>query len=151
MNIIQYDPWRKIQQLQREMGSLFDRRLELDDDYATVATSDWVPAVDIKEEDKRFVLIADVPGVDPDDIEVHMENGMLSIKGERHEEHVEQKEGNGGYKRIERTYGKFQRRFSLPDTADPEGITAKSHNGTLEVSIPKTEAHSQARRITVEH
>lgn len=148
MNIIQYDPWRKLHQLQREMETLFDRRLELDDDNATVATSDWVPAVDIKEEDNRFVLIADVPGVDPDDIEVHMENGVLSIKGERNEEHKEEKEG---YKRVERTFGSFHRRFNLPDTADADGITAKSRHGSLEVIIPKVETPPQTRRITVEH
>lgn len=148
MNIIQYDPWRKIQQLQREMGTLFDRRLDTDDDSVTMATSDWVPAVDVKEEDNRFLIIADVPGVDPDKIEVHMESGMLSIKGERHEEHKEEKEG---YKRIERVHGCFHRRFNLPETADADNITAKSRNGTLEISIPKREAPSQTRRITVEH
>jgi len=148
MNIIQYDPWRRLQQLQREMGSLFDPRLNTDDDSASMATSDWVPAVDIKEEDNRFLIIADVPGVEPNDIEVHMENGVLSIKGERREEHKEEKEG---YKRIERTYGNFHRRFNLPDTADAEGITAKSRNGSLEISIPKREELTQTRRITVEH
>ena len=148
MNIIQYDPWRKIQQLQREMGTMFDRRLDTDDDAAIMATSDWIPAVDIKEEDKRFLIVADVPGVDPDKIEVHMEHGMLSIKGERHEEHKEEKEG---YKRVERIHGSFHRRFNLPDTADAEGITAKSRNGTLEISIPKRKGAAATRRIAVEH
>ncbi len=148
MNIIQYDPWRRLQQLQREMGSLFDPRFHSDNDSASMATSDWIPAVDIKEEDDRFLIIADVPGVEPDDIEVHMESGMLSIKGERHEEHEEEKEG---YKRIERTRGSFHRRFNLPDTADAEGITAKSRNGSLEISIPKREELTQTRRIAVEH
>ena len=148
MNIIQYDPWRRIQQMQREMGTMFDRRLDADNDSATMATSDWVPAVDVKEEDSRFLIIADVPGVEPDNIELHMENGMLSIKGERHEEHEEEKKG---YKRVERIHGSFHRRFNLPDTADAENISAKSRNGTLEISIPKREALAQTRRITVEH
>jgi HSP20 family protein len=148
MNIIHYDPWRKFQQLQREMGSIFDRRLQADDDSASMATSDWIPAVDVKEEENRFLIIADVPGVEPADIKVHMEKGMLSIEGERHEEHKEEKEG---YKRIERVSGSFNRRFNLPDTADADNITAKSRNGTLEISIPKREAPSKSRRITVEH
>lgn len=152
MNIIQYDPWRKLQQLQREMGSLFDPRLNRDDDNTTMATSmatsDWVPAVDIKEEDDRFLIVADVPGVNPDEIEVHMKNGVLSIKGERHEEHKDEKEG---YKRIERFHGSFHRRFNLPETADAEGITARSRDGSLEISIPKREGLTQTRRITVEH
>ncbi|HEC19143.1 MAG TPA: Hsp20/alpha crystallin family protein [Gammaproteobacteria bacterium] len=146
MNIIQYDPWRRLQQLQQEMSSLFDTRGG--EDNGTMATSDWVPAVDIKEEDNRFLIIADVPGVDPDNIEVHMENGVLSIKGERHEEHEESKEG---YKRIERVHGSFHRRFNLPDTADAENISAKSRNGTLEIVIPKREEVTKTRRITVEH
>ena len=147
MAMIHYDPWRRLQQLQREMGNLFDPTLTRDEDSANIATSDWVPAVDIKEEDNRFLISADIPGVDPDKIEVHMDNGVLSIKGERHEEHKDEKEG---YKRIERSFGSFQRRFTLPDTADAEGITAKSRHGTLEISIPKREALTQTRRISVE-
>ena len=148
MSMIQYDPWRKLQQLQREMGTLFDPLLGTTDESATIATSEWVPAVDIKEEDTQFLVVADIPGVAPENIEVKMENGMLSIKGERKEEHKEEKEG---YRRIERSYGSFHRRFTLPETADPEGITAKSNNGLLEVVIPKREAPAQSRRINVEH
>ena len=148
MNMIQYDPWRKLQQLQREMGTLFDPLLGTTDESLTIATSDWVPAVDIREEDNQFLVVADIPGVAPEEIEVKMENGMLSIKGERKEEHKEEKEG---YRRIERSYGLFHRRFTLPETADPEGITAKSNNGLLEVVIPKREAPAQSRRINVEH
>ena len=148
MNMIHYDPWRKLQQLQREMGTLFDPLLSTEDESATIATSDWVPAVDIKEEDNQFLVVADIPGVAPENIEVKMENGMLSIKGERKEEFKEEKEG---YRRIERSCGTFHRRFTLPETADPEGITAKSNNGSLEVSIPKREALAQSRRINVEH
>lgn len=148
MNIIHYDPWRKFQRLQQEMGALFDPRLNADDEGATIATSDWVPAVDIKEDDTQFLIVADVPGVDPENIEVHMENGMLSIKGERKEERKEEGEG---YKRIERSCGTFHRRFSLPETADADGITAKSHNGSLEITIPKREALAHSRRVNVEH
>ena len=148
MNMMQYDPWRKLQQLQREMGTLFDPLLGTTDESATIATSDWVPAVDIKEEDTQFLVVADIPGVAPENIEVKMENGMLSIKGERKEEHKEEKEG---YQRIERSCGTFHRRFTLPETADPEGITARSNNGSLEVTIPKREAPAQSRRINVEH
>ena len=111
-----------------------------------MSAADWVPAVDIKEEDTRFVIHADVPGVDPDDIEVRMEDGVLTIKGERQSEDKEEREG---YKRIERVRGSFFRRFSLPDTADAEGITAKAKNGVLEIIIPKHEK-VQPRRIEVQ-
>ncbi|MFP4244636.1 MAG: Hsp20/alpha crystallin family protein, partial [Ectothiorhodospira sp.] len=108
--------------------------------------SDWVPAVDIREEKDAYVLHADVPGVDPKAIEVHMENGVLTIRGDRKEESTEEREN---YKRVERVRGSFYRRFSLPDTADAERISARSVNGVLEVRIPKQEK-VQPRRITVE-
>ena len=146
MTLVRYEPWNALQQLQREMNSLFDNRLPTEGENGNVATSDWAPAVDIKEEDDRFLVLADIPGVDPEDIEVSMENGILSIKGERKSEHTEEKEG---YKRIERSYGSFHRRFTLPESANPEGIKAKSKHGSLEIVIPKREA-VQPRRISVE-
>ena len=147
MNMVRYDPWHTMRQLQRDMSTLFDRRLTDEDASVPVAASDWAPAVDIKEEEHRFLIQADIPGVNPDDIEVEMENGVLSISGQRHAEHEEEKEG---YKRIERSYGSFVRRFSLPETADPESIKAKCKNGALEVIVTKREAPVVSRRITVE-
>lgn len=147
MSMVRYDPWQAMQQLQREMSTLFDRRLTDEDKSLPVAACDWAPAVDIKEEDKRFLVKADIPGVEPEDIEVHMENGILTISGKREAEHEEEKEG---YKRIERSYGSFLRRFTLPETADPDNIKAKSKNGSLEVVVAKREAPALSRRITVE-
>ncbi|MDH5190847.1 MAG: Hsp20/alpha crystallin family protein, partial [Gammaproteobacteria bacterium] len=111
-----------------------------------VVTSDWAPAVDIKEEADRFVIHADIPGVDSKDIDIHMEDGILTIKGERESE---KKEERDGYKRIERAFGTFYRRFSLPDTANPEKISAKNKNGVLEISIAKQEK-GLARKIEIE-
>jgi HSP20 family protein len=108
--------------------------------------ADWVPAVDIHEEKDRFVLRADLPGVSPDDIDVNMENGVLSLAGERNEPSSDEIDG---LKRFERVSGKFYRRFNLPETADAEGISARSANGILEISIPKA-ARVQARRIAVD-
>ncbi len=142
MAIVTYDPWNVFEQMRKEMDRLLATRNE---EGSKVATADWAPAVDIKEEPNRFVLFADIPGVDPKDIEVHMENGMLTIKGERKSE---SKEEQAGYKRIERVYGTFYRRFSLPDTADAERIEARASNGVLEISIPKHEK-VQPRRISV--
>jgi HSP20 family protein len=147
MQIVRHDPWSVMRQLQREMSTVFDRRLADNDESLPVATSDWTPAVDIKEEDDHFQIMADIPGVAPEDIEVKMDKGILSISGERKAEHEEKKEG---YKRIERTYGSFLRRFSLPDSADPENIKAKSKNGSLEVIVGKRKTENQSRRITIE-
>jgi HSP20 family protein len=115
------------------------------DDVSNTA-ADWVPAVDIHEEKERFVLRADLPGVSPDNIDVNMENGVLSLSGERNAENSDEIEG---LKRFERVSGKFYRRFNLPETADAEGISARCANGILEISIPKA-ARVQARRIEVE-
>lgn len=141
MSMVHYNPWSLFDQLRREM----ERHPEGAEAGVSHA-ADWVPAVDIKEEGDCFVIRADVPGVDPGAIEVHAENGMLIIKGERESEKKEEREG---YKRVERVYGSFFRRFSLPDTADTEKITAKSTNGVLEVRVPKHEK-LQPRKITVD-
>ena len=122
-------------------GSLFQNTA----DESSVVTSQWVPRVDIKEEADRFLLYADIPGVDPQDIEVQMDKGLLTIKGERREEKVHETER---YSRIERRHGVFHRRFALPDSADPDGITASGHNGVLTISIPKR-PESTPRRIQV--
>ena len=142
MTLTRYEPWNLLDQMRREMDRAFDSRT---DEGSSVATSDWVPAVDIKEEKDSFVIVADIPGVDPKDIEVHMENGMLTIKGEKESEKKEEREG---YKRVERSFGSFYRRFSLPDSADAEKITARSNNGVLEVTIGKQE-QVQPRKISV--
>jgi HSP20 family protein len=144
MALVRYEPWNVLNQLRREM----DRMLEGGENAegSNIATADWTPAVDIKETDTAFVITADIPGVDPKDIEVNMENGVLTIRGERKEEKEEEREG---YKRIERVRGTFYRRFSLPDTADAEKISAKSKNGVLEITIPKQEK-VQPRKIAVE-
>jgi HSP20 family protein len=142
MTMMKYEPWNLLDQMRREMDRALDTRTA---EGSSVATSDWVPAVDIKEEKGSFVIVADIPGVDPKDIEVHMENGMLTIKGEKESEKKEEREG---YKRVERSFGSFYRRFSLPDTADAEKISAKSNNGVLEVRIAKQE-QVQPRKISV--
>jgi HSP20 family protein len=141
---MRYEPWSLMQQLHSELERVFDDRLASGERANTIA--DWAPAVDIVEEDSRFLLRADLPGVDPKDIEVTMEDGVLTVRGKRELESREEREG---YKRVERVSGKFYRRFTLPDTADSGAITARTSNGVLEVSIPK-QPKVQPRRITVE-
>ena len=113
-------------------------------DESSVVTSQWIPLVDIKEEPDRFVLYADIPGVNPEDIEVQMDKGLLTIKGER----TSDVEDSERFSRIERRHGSFHRRFALPDSADPDGITATGHNGVLQITIPKR-PETTPRRIQV--
>ncbi|MDH5552298.1 MAG: Hsp20/alpha crystallin family protein [Nitrosomonas sp.] len=138
MNITRYEPWGLLSQLQRELahGNAAE---------GSTATAEWAPAVDIKEEANKFVIHADIPGVKPEEINVSMEDGVLTIKGEKK---TEAKTDEEGYKRIERTYGSFYRRFSLPDTANADAISAQSKNGVLEIIIPKREA-VQPKKIEV--
>jgi len=144
MNIARFEPWSVVDLLHRDLDRIANRRFGQNDTENSVA--DWVPAVDIVEEKDRFVLHADVPGVKPEDIDVSMDNGVLTVSGERRHEGVSEEDG---YRRVERAHGRFLRRFTLPDTADAESITAKSSNGILEVSIPK-QPTVQSRRITVQ-
>lgn len=149
MTLARYEPYYLLDRLHREVRRLgaYDSLANdlADDDSSNVVVSHWRPAVDIKEEDKQFVIRADIPGVDPKDIEITMEAGILTIKGERT---LEKEEESDGYKRIERARGTFYRRFSLPDTADAEKIEARGKDGVLEIVLPKHEK-VQPRRITV--
>lgn len=148
MALMRYEPWQGLNRLHDELDRMFRGYLPQTSDTGndtSSSTSDWTPAVDVKEEENRFLIHADIPGVDPKDIEVHMDNGILTIRGERQSENKDEK---NGYKRVERVYGSFYRRFTLPDTADADNIKAESKNGVLEISIGKKTA-AQPRRIEV--
>lgn len=149
MNLMQYPQQRQGQSpMQDEFKQLVERFFNLGEaggDESSVVTSQWAPRVDVVEEPNRFVIFADLPGVDPQDVEVLMDKGILSIRGERRSDINQQTDR---YSRIERRYGLFHRRFALPDSADPEGITANGRNGVLEIVIPKR-PETTPRRIQV--
>jgi len=115
-------------------------------DQSDVVTSEWAPRVDIREEAKRFVIDADIPGVEPKDIEVNMDKGVLSIRGERKTEY---KGDDPRFTRVERAHGVFHRRFALPDSADANGVRASGKNGVLEIVIPKR-PETTPRKIDIE-
>ena len=147
MNIVRYRRWpdqNPLDEFRHVFGRLFDDDQSRSDE-SSVVTSQWVPSVDVKEENDRFILYADLPGIDPDDIEVSMDKGLLTIRGERSSESSSETER---YARIERRYGSFHRRFALPDSADPDGIQARGRNGVLEIVIPKR-PETSPRRIQV--
>jgi HSP20 family protein len=118
----------------------------------------WSPRVDIREDEKRFVILADIPGIDPALIEVSMDKSVLSIKGSREvngslgtvagDAGNDAKAPSGKFTRVERSNGAFHRQFSLPESADADGITASGNHGVLEISIPK-KALATPRRITI--
>jgi HSP20 family protein len=140
MTVVSYEPWALVSRLQKDIDRLFTP-------VATAADSGaWLPPTDIHEEPNRFLLHVDLPGVDPKAVEITSEKGVLTIRGQRDSAQSQTREG---YRRIERTKGEFQRRFSLPDSADTQGITAKAVHGVLEIVIPKI-AQVQPHKITVE-
>lgn len=146
MSISRQSLWNPGNGFNRDLRQVFDRFINTDDtDQSNVVTSQWAPRVDIREEGDRFVIFADIPGVDPKDIEVNMDKGILAIKGERASEPVTE---NAEFTRVERSSGTFYRRFALPDSADAENISASGKHGVLEISIPK-KPEATPRRITI--
>lgn len=139
-----------LSELQNELNQLFSSDWFSGDRYtpSTVSSewvTDWVPAIDIKENDQSYVISADVPGVKPEDIDVHFENGMLTLKGEKS---FTKEDKTEDYVRTERSRGSFMRRFSLPDVIDGDAISAKCEHGVLEITVPKS-TRGGAKKITV--
>jgi HSP20 family protein len=146
MNLGRHGIWTTGNGLPEEIRQAFDRFLQPEDsDASHVVTSQWAPRIDIREDEQRFVILADIPGVDPAQIDVSMDKGILTIKGERDAGSSAQ---GGKFTRVERARGAFHRHFALPDSADAEGITANGKFGVLEIVIPK-KAQATPRRITI--
>jgi HSP20 family protein len=144
MSFTRYEPWNLASQLQDEINRVFSNVANADSSAATAA---WVPAVDINELNDRFELFVDLPGVDTDKVEITLEDGVLTLSGERADR--QRKDGEEVLRtRAERGHGRFYRRFVLPDTADANGVTATGRNGVLEIAIPK-QAKALPKRIKV--
>jgi len=141
-HLTRYQPWSLHRDFLNEFNRLLDRS---GNDESSSATAEWAPAVDIEEHADKYVLHADVPGVDPNAIEITLEGGVLTLSGSR-EKSVEQKGVES--RRIERTTGTFLRRFTLPESVDAENVKASGKHGVLEIVIPKREA-AKPRKISV--
>jgi HSP20 family protein len=135
-----WEPFRDIARLQDEMTRMFDDRL-----FRAGESVGWTPACDIYEDEEGVSLRFELAGVDPKDVDVRFENGVLTVKGERKLEREDKREN---YHRIERSYGTFTRSFSLPGTVDAEKIRAESKNGVLTIVLPK-KAEAKPRAIQV--
>ena len=144
MNIIRHEPWGLMSRLHRDLDRLVASSFAGGDEDAVV--SDWVPAVDIQESDDGFTIRADLPGVKPADVEITMDQGVLTIQGSRS---ATAEKDEQGMRRVERISGRFLRRFRLPESVDSQGIRAASNNGVLEIVIPK-QPEVQPRRIEVQ-
>lgn len=141
MSLVHYEPYNLFDQFNSEISRLLGSPRA----GTAAATTDWAPAVDIREDEDRYLLVADLPGVDRKDVDITVEDNILTFKGERT---AEQEDTSKGYRRRERVHGEFLRQFTLPDTADMENIHATVNAGVLEIEIPK-QAKLQPRKITV--
>tara|TARA_R110002096_G_scaffold223000_1_gene411962 strand:+ start:20476 stop:20892 length:417 start_codon:yes stop_codon:yes gene_type:complete len=136
MKFARFEPWSYVDFPQRDLRQ----------PVRNAAASQWRPAVDIIEDKERFLLRADVPGVRPEDIEITMDAGILTLSGVRH---ASTTDDEAKLRRTERVAGTFSRQFTLPESTDADSIGAKCRDGILEVSIPKL-PEVQPRQITVE-
>jgi HSP20 family protein len=139
--LAKWDPWREVNRAQEEMGRLFDDRFVV----RAGESLGWTPATDIYEDEEGLSLKFELAGVEPKDVDIRFENGVLTIKGERKLENEEKKEN---YHRVELSYGAFNRSFSLPPTVDTDKIEAKSKSGMLVVYLPK-KAEAKPKSIQV--
>jgi len=149
MPIVRWEPFRDLVSLQERMNRLFDEsfrgvgRGNQDDEWALGGS--WAPAVDIYEQDGNIVLKAEVPGIDPKDVDIRVENNVLTLRGERRFDGEVQKES---YHRVERAYGNFTRSFTLPSVVDTEKIKAEYRDGVLRMTLPKKD-EAKPRQITI--
>ena len=147
MSVARYEPWNVMSHLQGEINRIFSNASEVNDGSSNSATADWAPPVDINEYADRFELYVDLPGVDPKSVEITLDNDVLTLSGERS---ISKRVNSDQVvrQRIERSHGRFHRRFILPETVDTERVSAKGRDGVLELTTAK-QAKAQPRRITV--
>ena len=144
MSMVRYEPWVGVRQLQDDINRLFSG---LSTGDSSSVTADWIPNVDINEFEERFQLYVDLPGIEPKDVDITLENGVLTISGERFAQ-AEKADENVVRRRTERGWGRFYRRFILPESVDAEKVKATGRNGVLEILIPK-QAKALPRKIEV--
>src|ERR1700686_3057417 len=141
--IARLEPFRGLSTLQDQFHRLFNESLRNHTEESALTT--WAPAVDIYETPNDLVVKADLPDVDEKDIDIRVENNLLTIRGERK---FEKNVSEDNYLRVERTYGAFSRSFSLPNTVNAEAIHAEYKNGVLTVNLPKRE-ETKPRQVKV--
>jgi HSP20 family protein len=133
MALVRWDPGREVDTLQSEVNRIFDSFFGRTDD---ARARRWVPAMDLVETDDHLVLRADLPGLEQDDVNVEIKDGVLTVSGERRSEHEQKTEG---FHRVERAFGRFSRSLTLPQGVDADKVAAEFDKGVLEVRIPKPE------------
>jgi HSP20 family protein len=136
MSIVKWDPFVELEDVSKHLNRIFGKfpaRTEPSRELLT--TADWAPNVDITETDSAYLIKGEIPGVNKEDVKVNIEDGMLTMSGERKQE---KEEKGKKFHRIERTYGSFMRSFRLPDNVDEAAVKAEFKDGMLNVTLPKS-------------
>lgn len=134
MNIVNADPFRALEEIQGRLNRFFVEAPNHDEAFVF---PDWAPPVDIQETEQEFTVTVDLPQMKKEDIKVGVENGILTVEGERH---LEKAEKGKKFHRVERRYGRFVRRFTMPGEIEAAGVQAQYKDGTLKVTLPKSAA-----------
>jgi HSP20 family protein len=146
MNLIKWDPFRELEDMSNRLNRVFGRPLaRVDSNTEMLSMSDWTPSADISETDTAYLIKAEIPGVNKEDVKVTIQDGMLTIRGERK---MEKEEKDKKFHRIERSYGSFMRSFRLPEDADESGVKAEFKDGMLNVTLGKS-AKAKPKAINV--
>lgn len=139
--LTRWNPWKEMDELQRRFASVFNlapfRRNSLTAEEENMTVPEWAPAVDIIEDDKEYLIKVELPEVEKNDVKVTVESGTLSITGERR---AEKEEKNRRFHRVERSYGRFERSFAIPDDAESDKVKAEFKDGVLRVHLAKSES-----------
>ncbi len=148
MSIVRFEPFRDVVSFQDRLNRIFEdafrgSRAASEEEWALGGS--WAPSVDIYEQDGSLVLKAELPGIDPKDVDVHVENNVLTLRGERKLDTEVKRES---YHRVERSYGAFSRSFNLPNAVDTEKIKAEFKDGVLRLLLPKKE-EAKPKQISI--
>ncbi len=148
MNLVKWDPFTELEDVSNHLNRIFKRfpvRTEPDRELLTMA--DWTPTVDITETDAAYLIKGEIPGVNKEDVKITIEDGMVTMRGERK---MEKEEKNKEFHRIERSYGSFMRSFRVPDDVDEAAVKAEFKDGMINVTLPKSaKAKSKAINVSV--
>ena len=136
MTLVRWDPFRELESMSDRLNRVFTRPSLSTGGRETLTVADWMPTVDISETEGEYIIKAELPEVKKEDVKVTVEDGVLTLQGERRQE---KEEKGKKYHRVERSYGSFARSFSLPETDDEGAVKAEYKDGVLNLHLPKTE------------
>lgn len=136
MALVRWDPFRELEDMSERLNRVFTRPALRSGGKETLTVADWIPTVDISETDGEYLIKAELPEVKKEDVKVTVEDGVLTLHGERRQE---KEEKSKKFHRVERSYGSFVRSFTLPESVDESGVKAEFKDGVLNLHLPKTE------------